>query len=71
MAIPFIFIGLSLVLVVVAGIYGGVTAHKAVCGTWSGREVATHSVGVAALIVAASALAFTISHTATFLSQFG
>lgn len=71
MAIPFIFIGLSLVLVVVAGIYGGVTVHKAVCGTWSGREVATHSVGVAGVAVAAISLAFVTSAVTVFLAELG
>lgn len=71
MAIPFIFIGLSFVLVVVAGIYGGVTAHKAVHGTWSSSEVPRHLVGVAALVVAASALALTTTAVTKFLTEIG
>lgn len=69
--VAYFFIGLALTLVVVAGVYGGVTAHKAVNGTASGPELAVGVVRVAGIICVACLVAFATSYTATFLSQFG
>ena len=54
-----------------AGVYGGVTAHKAVNGTASGRDLSVATVGVVGIIAAAGLLAFATRATATFLAQLG
>lgn len=53
-----------------AGVYGGVTAHKAVNGA-SGPELAVAAVRVAGIIAVAGLVAFMTSYTAAFLAQFG
>lgn len=62
---------LALTLVVIAGIGGGVTWHKAVNGTASSGELAVGGIIVVGGIAAAGVVAFVASATATFLSQFG
>lgn len=57
-------------LVVGAGVYGGVTAYKAVNGA-SGPELAVATIRVAGLIATACLVAFVTSYTAAFLAQFG
>ena len=69
--IAYSFIALVLLLVVAAGIYGGVVAHKAVNGTATAPETAVGAVWVTGLIVVACLVAFVTSYAATFLSQFG
>jgi len=69
--IAYFFIGLALMLVVVAGVYGGVTAHRGVNGTASGPDLAVGAVRVAGVIAAACLVAFATSYTAAFLAQFG
>ena len=68
--IAYFFITLALMLVVGAGVYGGVTAHKAVNGA-SGPELAVAAVRVAGLIAVAGMVALMTSYTAAFLVQFG
>ena len=58
-------------LVVGAGVYGGVTAHKAMNGAESGPELAVAAVRVAGIIAVAGLIALMTSYTATFLAQFG
>lgn len=58
-------------LVVGAGVYGGVTAHKAVNGAKSGDELAVAAVRVVGIIAVAGLVAFATSYTAAFLAQFG
>jgi hypothetical protein len=58
-------------LVVGAGVYGGVTAHKALNGAESGRELAVATIRVVGIIAAACLVAFATSYTAAFLAQFG
>lgn len=53
-----------------AGVYGGVTAHKAVNGA-SGPELAVAAVRIAGIIAVAGLVALMTSYTATFLAQFG
>ena len=57
-------------LVVGAGVYGGVTAYKAVNGA-SGPELAVATIWVVGIIAVAGLIALMTSYTAAFLAQFG
>ena len=51
-------------LVVVAGVYGGVTAHKAMNGAASGPELAVATIWVVGIIAVAGLIALMTSYTA-------
>ena len=54
-----------------AGVYGGVTAHKAMNGAASGPELAVATIWVVGIIAVAGLIALMTSYTAAFLAQFG
>lgn len=69
-SIFYLFIGISLMLVAGAGVYGAVIAHQAASGKLSGRALAVPAFVVACVIGVACLVAFITSGIVSVLAQF-